>query len=63
MLKESPAFSGFSVDSIPRAMEFYGRTLGLAVSESDGLMRLHLAGGNEVLVIPSRTTRRQRSPS
>jgi hypothetical protein len=52
MLNESPGFSGFSVDSISTAMEFYGRTLGLEVSESDGMLTLHLANGNAVLVYP-----------
>src|SRR5262249_13293167 len=52
MLTQSQAFSGFSVDSIPRAREFYEQTLGLEVSESDGILTLHLAGGNVVLVYP-----------
>jgi catechol 2,3-dioxygenase-like lactoylglutathione lyase family enzyme len=29
MLKESKAFSGFSVNDIQKAKDFYGRTLGL----------------------------------
>jgi catechol 2,3-dioxygenase-like lactoylglutathione lyase family enzyme len=52
MLTQSHAFSGFSVDSIPRAREFYEQTLGLEVSESDGMLTLHLAGGNGVLIYP-----------
>ncbi len=52
MLKESKAFSGFSVDDISRAKEFYGQTLGLDVSESNGLLHLHLAGGVNVLIYP-----------
>ena len=52
MLRESKAFSGFSVDDISKAEEFYGRTLGLKVSKSNGLLRLHLAGGNTVLIYP-----------
>lgn len=52
MLSESHAFSGFSVDDIQRAKEFYGRTLGLVVSESDGLLKLHLPGGATVLMYP-----------
>jgi catechol 2,3-dioxygenase-like lactoylglutathione lyase family enzyme len=52
MLKESRAFSGFSVDDIGRAKRFYERTLGLNVTEEDGHLRLHLAGGNTVLVYP-----------
>ena len=52
MLKESRAFSGFSVGDIARAREFYSRTLGLEVSEADGHLSLHLAGGAKVLIYP-----------
>jgi catechol 2,3-dioxygenase-like lactoylglutathione lyase family enzyme len=52
MLKESKAFSGFSVNDMQKAKDFYGRTLGLQVSESHGLLTLQLAGGNEVLIYP-----------
>jgi catechol 2,3-dioxygenase-like lactoylglutathione lyase family enzyme len=52
MLKESNAFSGFSVNDIQKAKDFYGRTLGLQVSESHGLLTLQLAGGNTVLIYP-----------
>ena len=52
MLRESKAFSGFSVDNIQKAREFYTRTLGLDVSESNGLLELHLAGGAMVLIYP-----------
>ena len=52
MLSESQAFSGFSVDNIQKAKEFYGRTLGLAVSEANGMLKLHLPGGATVLIYP-----------
>jgi predicted enzyme related to lactoylglutathione lyase len=52
MLGDSKAFSGFSVNDIGKAKEFYGRTLGLKVSESNGLLTLHLAGRNNVLIYP-----------
>ena len=52
MLRESKAFSGFSVNDIQKAKEFYGRTLGLEVSEANGLLTLHLGGGNSVLIYP-----------
>jgi len=52
MLRDSKAFSGFSANDIEKAKEFYGRTLGLKVSESNGLLTLHLAGGNNVLIYP-----------
>ncbi|MEV0172223.1 VOC family protein [Streptomyces sp. NPDC050803] len=52
MLGESKAFSGFSVDDIARAKEFYGGTLGIRVSEAHGLLTLHLGGDTEVFVYP-----------
>ncbi len=52
MLEDSKAFSGFSVDNLQVAKDFYGRILGLNVSESHGLLHLHLAGGSRVLVYP-----------
>ena len=52
MLKESKAFSGFSLNDIQKAKDFYGRTLGLQVSESHGLLTLQLAGGNKVIIYP-----------
>jgi predicted enzyme related to lactoylglutathione lyase len=51
-LKDSKAFSGFSVDDIAKAKQFYGGTLGLEVSEAQGLLKLHLAGGATVLIYP-----------
>jgi predicted enzyme related to lactoylglutathione lyase len=50
MFKDSKAFSGFSVDDIAAAKAFYGETLGLAVSEPMGQLRLALAGGATVFV-------------
>jgi extradiol dioxygenase family protein len=32
MFKDTKAFSGFSVNDIQKAKEFYGKTLGLEVS-------------------------------
>ena len=52
MLGESKAFSGFSVNDIPRAKQFYAETLGLEVTESNGMLTLHLAGDRPVLVYP-----------
>ena len=52
MLEKSKAFSGFSTNDIQKAKEFYGRTLGLEVSESHGLLNLRLAGGTTVLIYP-----------
>jgi len=52
MLGKSKAFSGFSVNDAAAAKDFYGGTLGLEVSEANGLLTLHLAGGNNVLAYP-----------
>jgi catechol 2,3-dioxygenase-like lactoylglutathione lyase family enzyme len=52
MLAESRAFSGFAVDDVPRAKEFYEGTLGLRTSEEHGLLTLHLAGDRPTLVYP-----------
>jgi catechol 2,3-dioxygenase-like lactoylglutathione lyase family enzyme len=53
MLADSNAYSGFAVDDLQRAREFYGETLGLRTSVIDedvGLMTLHLGGGRDTLV-------------
>lgn len=52
MFGKTKAFSGFSVDDIQAAKRFYSETLGLEVTEANGLLRLHLAGGAEVLAYP-----------
>ena len=52
MLKDSKAFSGFSVDDIGKAKEFYGGTLGLEVEEANGLLELKLGSGATVLAYP-----------
>lgn len=52
MFKDTRAFSSFSVDDVQKAKEFYGRTLGLEVSEEDAGLSLHVAGGTNVLVYP-----------
>ena len=44
MLADSKAFSGFAVDDVDRAREFYAETLGLETSEEHGQLTLHLAG-------------------
>jgi catechol 2,3-dioxygenase-like lactoylglutathione lyase family enzyme len=52
MFKKVHAFSGFSVNDIPRAKEFYGATLGLEVAELNGILQLKLGGGGSVFVYP-----------
>lgn len=54
MLRDSKAFSGFSVDDTREAKKFYGGTLGLEVSESHGMLTLHLGGGATALIYPKR---------
>jgi catechol 2,3-dioxygenase-like lactoylglutathione lyase family enzyme len=57
VLESSHAFSGFSVDDIDAARAFYADTLGLRVTEANGMLTLHLAGdGGErpTLVYPKR---------
>ncbi|MGH8192942.1 MAG: VOC family protein [Woeseiaceae bacterium] len=52
MFEHTKAFSGFSVDDLQRAKEFYGDTLGLNVSEEHQLLTLHIADGNAILIYP-----------
>jgi catechol 2,3-dioxygenase-like lactoylglutathione lyase family enzyme len=52
MLRDARAFSGFSADDIAKEKDFYGRVLGLDVTESNGMLKLHTGGGHEVLVYP-----------
>jgi catechol 2,3-dioxygenase-like lactoylglutathione lyase family enzyme len=52
MFKDTKAFSGFSVDDLDRAKEFYGGTLGLSVSENPAGLELQLGGGGTVFVYP-----------
>jgi catechol 2,3-dioxygenase-like lactoylglutathione lyase family enzyme len=52
MFATTEAFSGFAVDDLDRARQFYGETLGLETSLQNGLMTLHLAGERPTLVYP-----------
>jgi catechol 2,3-dioxygenase-like lactoylglutathione lyase family enzyme len=52
MFDSSGAFSGFSVDDVPKARQFYEGTLDMAVSEEHGLRRVTVANGGHVLVYP-----------
>lgn len=45
-------FSGFAVQDVEAARRFYGDTLGLDVTEENGLLRISLGAGVEVLVYP-----------
>jgi catechol 2,3-dioxygenase-like lactoylglutathione lyase family enzyme len=50
MFATTKAFSGFSVDDIPAAKRFYGDTLGLNLTEENGLLALHIAGSQNIMV-------------
>ena len=52
MFEHTKAYSGFSVDDIPKAKQFYGETLGLRVSEENGMLTLHIAGDRNTLIYP-----------
>ena len=51
IFKEAKAFSSFSVNDLRQAKEFYGRTLGLEVSETHEGLELH-TGGSAVFLYP-----------
>jgi catechol 2,3-dioxygenase-like lactoylglutathione lyase family enzyme len=52
MLKDSKAYSGFAVDDLDKAQEFYGETLGVKTSvlEEGVLLQLDLAGDRPTLI-------------
>jgi predicted enzyme related to lactoylglutathione lyase len=50
MLKNTHAFSGFSVDDIEKAKKFYGEVLGLEISTPMNQLALHIAGSNKIFV-------------
>jgi len=52
MFRDTAAYSGFAVNDIEQAKEFYGKTLGLEVTEEYGMLELHIAAGTKVLVYP-----------
>ncbi len=53
MLKHSKAFSGFSVNDIQKAKEFYSGILGLVVkNNSMGLIELVVENGNHIVIYP-----------
>jgi catechol 2,3-dioxygenase-like lactoylglutathione lyase family enzyme len=52
MLENSKAYSGFAVDDLDKALEFYGETLGLktSVRQEGVLIEIDLAGERPTLV-------------
>jgi len=53
MLKDTKAFTGFSVSDLLQAKDFYSEKLGLQVEElSMGLLQLEFNGGSKVIIYP-----------
>jgi catechol 2,3-dioxygenase-like lactoylglutathione lyase family enzyme len=52
MLSDTTAFSGFSTNDIPKARAFYADTLGLNVTEENGMLTLKFPNGHTVLIYP-----------
>lgn len=53
MLGTYDAFSGFSVDDIEKAKDFYSNTLGLEITEDyPGTMEIHTSNGSRIFVYP-----------
>ena len=53
MFRNTKAFSGFSVNDIEKAKQFYSEILGLEVINLDmGVLELHIAGGTRILIYP-----------
>lgn len=52
MLEDTKAFSSFSVNDLKKAKEFYGQTLGLAVSETNEGLGIQIAGGGSIFIYP-----------
>lgn len=51
MFADTKAFSGFAVPDIEQARAFYADTLGIEVTEENGLLTLHLNGGQRPTLI------------
>ena len=52
MFENTKAYSGFAVDDVQKARDFYEGTLGLKTSEEHGMLTLHIAGDRATLVYP-----------
>jgi catechol 2,3-dioxygenase-like lactoylglutathione lyase family enzyme len=52
MFEAKVAFSGFSVDDLAKAKEFYAEKLGLKVEAEGAGLSLHLPGGSTVFAYP-----------
>lgn len=53
MFKNTKAFSGFSVDDLQKAKDFYQNILGLEVVENEmGCLEVSIYGSNDLLIYP-----------
>jgi len=52
MFKDTKAFSTFSVNDLRKAKDFYGRILGLEVSDMPEGLQLRIAGGATIFIYP-----------
>lgn len=52
MFTDTKAFSGFSVDDLAAAKDFYSTVLGLTVEETPMGLTLHVAGSNGIFIYP-----------
>jgi catechol 2,3-dioxygenase-like lactoylglutathione lyase family enzyme len=52
MFKDTKAFSTFSVSDLRKAKDFYGRILGLEVSDMPEGLQLRIAGGATIFIYP-----------
>jgi predicted enzyme related to lactoylglutathione lyase len=52
MFRDTKAFSGFSVDDLQKAKQFYGDILQINLSELEemSILQLHIAGSNDIVV-------------
>lgn len=52
MFKNTEAFSGFSVNDLDAAKEFYSQTLGLEIEEMPEGLALKITGSNGIFIYP-----------
>ena len=52
MFTSARPFSGFAVDDISVAKEFYGEMLGMPVEEDHGMLTLQIGDGHRILAYP-----------
>jgi catechol 2,3-dioxygenase-like lactoylglutathione lyase family enzyme len=54
MFKDTPAFSGFSVDNLAAARTFYSEVLGLDVVDDMMGLKLNIPGTNGIFIYPKK---------